>query len=114
MKVNVTNNKKSIILKNLAIKTNHYVVIFEIIQLINNNKRVREVHKTTIYFINKVIVRELTTSQYAFDNEISKIKDIKKKKHKLKKKKRFKKQEKLSIKKIKKKNFKKRFEKKFK
>jgi len=57
MKINVTNNEKSIILKNLAIEINHYVVIFEITQLIDNKERIQEVHKITIYFINNISKR---------------------------------------------------------
>jgi len=101
-------------LKNLATETNYYIVIFEIIQFIDSKKRTQKIYKTTVYFINKVIARESTTSQYVFNNKISEIENIEKKKYKSEKKKKFKKQKKFSVKKIKKKNFKKRFKKKFK
>jgi len=100
----VTRNEELIILQNSATRKNHYVVIFEVTQLIDNKERAREVYQTTITFINKVSARKSTTSQYAFNNEISKINNIKKKNYKLKKK--------NLIEKIKKKNFKKELEKK--
>jgi len=78
-------------LKNLAIKKNYYIVIFEITQLINNKKRAQRVYRIIVNFINKIIVQKSTISQHAFNNKISRIKNIKKKKHKLKKKKDFKK-----------------------
>jgi len=82
-------------LKNFATKKNYYIVIFEIIQLIDSKKRAQEIYQTTIIFINKVSVRKSTTSQHVFDNEISKIKNIKKKKRKSKERKSFKKIKKI-------------------
>jgi len=91
-------------LQNLATEKNHYIVVFEITQLIDNKECAREVYQTIITFINKVSARESTTSQHVFDNKISEIENIKKKKRKSK--------EKNSVKKVKKKNFKKELEKK--
>jgi len=92
-------------LQNLATEKNHYIVVFEITQLIDNKECAREVYQTIITFINKVNVRKSTTSQYVFDNKILEIKNIKKKKQKLK--------EKNLVKEVKKKNFKKELKKEF-
>jgi len=66
-------------LKNFAIETNYYILIFGITQLIDSKKRAQEIYKTTIYFINKVIAQKSTTFQHAFDNEILEIENIEKK-----------------------------------
>jgi len=100
----VTENGEPVILQNPATEKNHYAVIFGITQLIDNKERARRVHQTIITSINKVSARESTTSQHAFDDEISEIENTKKKKRKSK--------EKNSVEEVKKKNLKKELEKK--
>jgi len=92
-------------LQNFATEKNYYIVIFGITQLIDSKKYIRKVYQIIITSINRVNARESTTSQYVFDNKISEIKNIKKKKRKLKKQ--------NSVKEVKKKNLKKELEKKF-
>jgi len=63
----------------------HYVIMFEITQLINNVKPKNEVYKILITKINKVKIKKLTKLIYAFENKISNLKNFKSKKDVVKK-----------------------------
>lgn len=70
VRASIFDNDSSMMLRNSILEKNHYVIIFDTTQLVDEKKRIRAIHDVIVTSINDVLAKESITFTYIYDNEI--------------------------------------------